>query len=264
MRVSSLHIYPIKSLGGISLPSSVVDLRGLKYDRRWMLIDNKNTFLTQRTKPTLAKFSVLLMPEHLLVTNQVNLESIRIPISPETARFETVKVWDDEIRGQLLNYEINEWFSDQLLEDVRLVFQPEDAIRRVDSKYSINGLEHTSLSDGYPILVISLASLNYLNERCSETIEMKKFRPNIVIDDCAAFQEDTIREVKINDTQLFGVKPCARCIMTTIDYQKLEFGKEPLLTLSKFRKFENKILFGQNMVVHKEGQINVGDNLTIF
>jgi uncharacterized protein len=264
MRVSSLFIYPIKSLGGINLKSSLIESRGLQHDRRWMLIDNNNSFLTQRTKPILAKFEVKINADGLVVSNAMNAANVQIPFKPETDILLTSKIWDDVVETQVVSLDVNRWFSEQLGEDIRLVFLPDHSIRPIDNRYSINGQEHTSLSDGYPILMIGQSSLDYLNHRCSEKIEMLKFRPNIAIEDSEPFFEDKIQEVHIGTAQLYGVKPCARCIMTTIDYNKLKFGKEPLLSLSKFRKFENKILFGQNMVVHQSGEIKIGDKLMIF
>ena len=259
MEISQLFIYPIKSLGGISLNSSLVEERGLQYDRRWMLVDQNNVFMSQRTLPKMAAFEVSIINSAIRVLNNQNNECVDIPFQPETDITKTVKVWDDTLASQVVSHLLNEWFSDQMNMQVNLVYQKEDSIRSVDKKYAVTGREHTSFSDGYPILIISEASLDYLNEFCSEKIEMKKFRPNIVIKDCEPFFEDNLKEIKIGDTKLQIVKPCARCQMPTLDYKTFQFSKEPTLTLSKIRKFDNKILFGQNVVVHQTGNISIGD-----
>lgn len=261
MEISRLFIYPIKSLGGISLEKSEVEMRGLKHDRRWMLVDENGVFLTQRNLPKLAAFSLSINDLHLEVLNKVTKSKIDIPFMPKSGIKMLVKVWDDELMAEIVDKDINDWFSQQLGQEVNLVYQSEDSIRRVDKKFAVSEVEHTSFSDGYPILVISEASLDELNSKCPEQIPMERFRPNMVIKYCDAFFEDRLKEIIINNTKLYGVKPCARCIMTTINQETFEKSKEPILTLSKFRKFEHRILFGQNVVVHKTGTIAVGDKI---
>jgi uncharacterized protein YcbX len=263
MEISQLYIYPIKSLGGIALKSSLIEERGLRFDRRWMLVDETNCFLTQRTLPVLSSFDVVIAENSLLVINKTNQNSISVPFLPKSNIYKKVKVWDDEVNAEIVDESISEWFSEQLYMKADLVFQHDNAIRKIDSKYAINGLEHTSFSDGYPILIISEASLALLNSKCSEKISMERFRPNIVLKDCEPFFEDSLKAIKINDVELHGVKPCARCIVPTLNPQTQKFSKEPLLTLSKFRKFDSKILFGQNAVVHQIGEISIGDKISI-
>ncbi len=261
MEISKLFIYPIKSLGGISIESSAVEMRGLKYDRRWMLIDENNRFLSQREIPELAGFNLAMGTNDISVTNTRNNESIQVPLRPLSMEMKVVKVWDDELAAQIVKPQICEWFSGQLNKKVSLVYQNEESIRKVDSKFAVTGNEHTSLSDGYPILIISEASVTYLNSICPEYIPAERFRPNIIIKDSEAFAEDKLTKILVGTTELYGVKPCARCIVTTLQPETMKFSKEPLNTLSKFRKFDNKVLFGQNLVVHQLGNISIGDIL---
>jgi hypothetical protein len=261
MEISQLFIYPIKSLGGISLLKSEVEIRGLKHDRRWMLVDESGVFLTQRNLPNLAAFSLSINDRFFEVLNKVTRSKIEIPFLPKSGIKMPVKVWDDELIAEIVDTEISEWFSQQLGQKVNLVYQSEDSIRKIDNNYAVSGEEHTSFSDGYPILIISEASLEELNSKCPEQIPMERFRPNVVVKNCVAFFEDTLKEIIINDTKLYGVKPCARCIMTTINQDTYEKSKEPIATLSKFRKLEHSILFGQNVVVHKSGTIAVEDKV---
>lgn len=261
MEISKLFVYPIKSLGGITVQTSEVEMRGLKYDRRWMLIDEHNRFLSQREIPALAGFSVVMNREDMTVTNVSNNESVLVPLIPLSLEKKVVKVWDDELSTDIVKPEICEWFSDQLNKKVSLVFQNEDSIRKVDSEFAIRGNEHTSLSDGYPILILSEASVDYLNSICPDYVPVERFRPNIVIKDSEKFAEDQLTKILVGTTELYGVKPCARCIVTTLQPETMKFSKEPLNTLSKFRKFNKKVLFGQNLVVHRIGKISVGDIL---
>ena len=263
MEISELHIYPIKSLGGISLSQSEVDLTGLKYDRRWMLTDENNVFISQRTYAELSLFNVEINLENLIVTDKRSNKSIKIPLIPESKIIENIRIWDDQIKGQIVSLQVNEFFSEHLKSNIKLFYQPDDSIRKIDLNYQKTGLEITSLSDGYPILMVSEESLEYLNQNCSEYIPMDRFRPNIVIKGVEPFFEDSIFDFNIGEVFLSGVKPCARCVVITIDQKTSEKGKEPLLTLSKIRKMNNKILFGQNVVVHNKGYIKVGDILKI-
>jgi uncharacterized protein len=261
MKISSIHVYPIKSLSGISLLSSKVTLRGLEFDRRWMLVDEQMRFITQRDFPQLAHFFVKITDKDLIVSYQN--DEIEIDLEPQTNIALKVQIWDDIVLAYEVKTSISSWFSIKLGIRCKLVYQPESSIRPIDNHYSVTQTEHTSFADGYPILMISEASLAALNEKCEEQIEIARFRPNIVIENAEPFQEDKLKAFKINDILFYGVKPCARCLMTTINLQNLQKSNEPLKTLSNFRKEGNKILFGQNVVIHSEGFLSVGDTLII-
>lgn len=261
MKVAALYIYPVKSLGEIALTESEVTERGLKYDRRWMLVDEKNALVTQRTHVEMALLKVSITPDGLLVSHRVNGATFLIPFLPQTTETLTVRVWDDLLRAIRVSDAADLWFSQQLGTSCRLVFQPDDSIRLTDERYAITGKEHVSMADGYPILMISEASLADLNSRLEIPAEMLRFRPNIVVSGCEAFTEDRLTAMTIHDVELHGVKPCARCVMTTIKPGTTESGSEPLKTLASYRKVGNKILFGQNIVVHRTGTISVGTDI---
>jgi uncharacterized protein YcbX len=115
------------------------------------------------------------------------------------------------------------------------------------------------LSDGFPYLIISQASLEDLNGRLKEPVGMERFRPNLVIAGGAAFQEDGWRSVRIGTARFDLVKPCGRCIIITTDQRTSERDKEPLRTLATYRSKVNKVLFGMNAVGDAEGTVRVGD-----
>jgi uncharacterized protein len=263
MKITNLFIYPIKSLGGISKNSAAVGMKGLAFDRRWTLVGSDNVFLSQRTVPVLGNFIVEELETSFLVINKKTNNEIEIPKSPTVSDFEIIKIWDDEINALNMGAFFNDWFSKETGMEVRLFFQPEVSIRPIDVKYAVNKTEETSLSDGYPILIISQGSLNKLNELCPETMVMERFRPNIVIDEQTPHFEDELKGFSIGSVEFYGVKPCARCIVTTINPDDLVKTAEPLKTLSTYRKVGNKILFGQNVVVHKTGIIKIGDQLVL-
>jgi uncharacterized protein YcbX len=110
-----------------------------------------------------------------------------------------------------------------------------------------------------PYLIIGQESLNDLNSRLEIPVPMDRFRPNIVFSGGVAFQEDSLRKVKIGDLEFQIVKPCARCVMTTVDQETGEKSKEPLKTLSDYRKINSKVYFGQNVVALETGKVRIGD-----
>lgn len=258
--ITEINIYPIKSLGGISLQSAVVEERGLQYDRRWVLVDENNRFMTQRENEQMALIDVKIGNDGLHVWHRLKrVAPLIIPFEPQTTDNQDVEIWDDVVQGIRVSNEADAWFSMILGKNCRLFYQPDDSIRLTDPKYSITKEEHTSFSDGYPILIIGQESLDTLNARLEEPISMKRFRTNLVFSGGQAHDEDDWKYFKVGSAKLVGVKPCARCVLTTINPETAQKGKEPLKTLSEYRKVGNKILFGQNLLVVETGTISVGD-----
>lgn len=263
LTVSELYIYPIKSLGGIALNSALLIERGFKYDRRWMLVDANNQFLTQREVNAMAFLKAQLGEQGLLITNISKPgEEVLVPFEPTVAETEMVDVWSSRCRGQRVSDEVDAWFSKQLGFACKLFFMPDTTRRYVDGRYAHNK-EITSFTDGYPLLLIGQASLDDLNSRLEEPLPMNRFRPNIVFTGGTPFEEDYLKHFDINGIPFFGVKPCARCVMTTINQQTAEKAKEPLKTLSTYRLKNKKILFGQNLLHQGTGIISIGDTLTV-
>ena len=263
LTVSELYIYPIKSLGGIALNSASLIERGFEHDRRWMLVDADNRFLSQREINTMALLKVQLAEQGLLITN-INKpgEQLLVPFEPTITETEMVEVWSSRCRGQRVSDEVDAWFSKQLGFACKLFYMPNTTHLYVDGRYAHNK-EITAFSDGYPLLLIGQASLDDLNSRLEEPLPMNRFRPNIVFTGGTPFQEDYMKLFEINGITFFGVKPCARCVMTTINQQTGEKAKEPLKTLSTYRLKNKKILFGQNLLHQGTGIISVGDTITI-
>ncbi len=264
MKISQIYIYPIKSLGAIRLQTTEVTERGLALDRRWVLVDASNVFLSQRTIPQMAKIDLEFEDNGFKITNSMNGNSILLNSESQNFEYkEIVKIWDDEILASHVSSEMDSWFSDALGIRCRLFYQDDKSIRKIDPKYSISGKEQTSLSDGYLILMISEASMELLNSKMDINIDILRFRPNIVINNVEPHLEDKIKGFSINNTHLRGVKLCSRCILPTLDPASLNYGKEPLKTLTGYRNVENKILFGQNVIIEKTGFFSVGDEIII-
>lgn len=264
MQLSEIWIYPIKSLGGISLKQSKVTRRGLENDRRWMLVDEENNFVTQRKYPELALFQPQLEGDFLKIVHKgLENEALKISLLANKNQkkiMSAVIVWEDVVEAEEVSAEANIWFSERLGFEVRLVYMPEESLRKVDPDYAVSSDNITSFSDGFPFLLIGQASLDDLNSRLQAPVSIRRFRPNFVFIGAEAYKEETWREFTIGSLAFYGVKPCGRCIMTTVNPELGTFaGKEPLYTLSKYRKVGNKVLFGQNVIAQQEGNIVVGD-----
>lgn len=263
--ISELYIYPVKSLGGIKINSAELTDRGFKYDRRWMLVDKDNRFLTQREHPLMALLQAEITNEGLKVFRKNNpSDFIIIPFADSTPERVTVSVWDDVCEAIQLSDELSNWFSDAIQLPCKLVYMPNDSLRKVDTRYAVNENDVTSFSDAYPVLIIGEESLQELNSRMINALPMNRFRPNIVIRGCVPFEEDTMRHFKINGIDFYGVKLCARCVLTTINQDTAERNKEPLKTLYTYRARNNNVYFGQNVLYHGKGTIRVGDEISII
>jgi uncharacterized protein YcbX len=261
--ISELLIYPVKSLGGISVKSAVLTDRGFEYDRRFMLIDSHNRFVTQREFPELAFFKTAILGNQLSITDKRDGSSVAVNLIVVEGEQIGVQIWDDCCQAILLDSTVADWFSARLSQPVRLVYMPDDSQRPVDPAYAAKG-ELTSFSDGYPVLIIGAESLKNLNARLENPIPMDRFRPNIVFSGGYPHIEDTFMTFKAGDVQLQAVKPCARCVMTTTDQETGQRTAEPLKTLSKYRSQHNKIYFGQNLLASKTGEVRLGDHLIVL
>jgi uncharacterized protein YcbX len=265
MHLSEINIYPVKSLRGVSLNEAIVEDRGLRHDRRWMLVDEKNHFLTQREFPVMARIKIDIDGDRF--TAATDDLSISVPLHPSTEEFHTAKIWGSTVRSQYYPAEIDAWFSEILGVGCRLVAMPEGAHRAVSPAYAIRRFKDTvSYADGYPFMILSEASLSDLNSRLTEPVPMNRFRPNFVVADAEPFAEDKWRIIRINATVFHVVKPCERCNIPTIDQVTGEkTGKEPLRTLSIFRNFKGKVLFGQNLIAENAGGVvKVGDTVEVL
>lgn len=262
--LQDIFVYPIKSLGGISLKSSITEERGLPFDRRWLLVDKKNSFLTQRKHSMMSLLQVFIEEEHLRIEHKLNeMVPLMVPLDTISTERIQVNIFDDLVVAPLIrNAKIEEWFSNFMGEEVQFIQMDEKTHRKIDPDYAKNG-EEVSFADGYPFMVTSQASLNELNTRLEEPLPMNRFRPNFVIAGTEPWEEDNWKQLTIGSTVFSVVKPCSRCKVTTINQENAEKGQEPLRTLSTYRKFNNKIIFGQNLILKSPGEIKVDDEVKI-
>lgn len=268
--LSEIWIYPIKSLGGIALTESLVQPRGLQYDRRWMLTDKQGMFVTQREIAGMALLGTAVEPPFLTVFLKKNpAENIRIPLEPPAAEMEKtrVQVWSANCAARRYGPEVNDWFSEVLGQKLQLVFMPDTTRRPADARYAPRG-QHVSFADGFPFLLIGQASLDELNSRLEQSLPMNRFRPNFVVTGSRPFEEDEWKQFTINNLQFQCVKPCARCIIPTTDQETGARRAEPLKTLATYRREGTKILFGQNVVWHEaepraSPRVSVGEAIAL-
>ncbi len=259
--VSSLSIYPVKSCRVIHENSTRVEAFGLKNDRRWMVVDENNMMLTQRKISKLC----LIQPEItetglVLKISGMDKLFVEIPLSNKKV---SVKVWSDECQAYDAGDEAATWLSHALSIECRLVYFPDDEFRQVDLSYASEG-DKTAFSDGFPLLLISQESLDDLNSRSTSPVAMTRFRPNIVVKGCEPFAEDTWKKIRIGNNIFRIVKPCSRCVIPSINIETAEREEEPLKTLISYRKRDNKIFFGQNVIADSGGAIKVGMSVEVI
>jgi len=261
LRLSEIWIYPIKSMGGIRLEKARVLPKGLEHDRRWMLVDEKNRFITQREHSKLALFQLAIKNEQLSIHHRTNLDSIHFGMNIHEKAFDSVTIWNDQVQALEVDQNVSRWFSDQLKMKCRLMYFPESNSRPVDPAYAIQN-DQVSFADGYPFLILGQASLDDLNSRLENPVPMNRFRPNLVFTGGQPYEEDQWREFSIGNNRFMGVKNCSRCVLPTVNQETGLKGDEPLRTLSTYRKRNNNIFFGQNAVALDDGILMEGNVIT--
>jgi uncharacterized protein YcbX len=276
LRVASLHVHPVKSLRGVDVAAATVDDLGLALDRRWMLVDEDGVFLTQREDAGMARLAVALLDTRGSPAPQAALDStVRVtapdgrtidlvPPPPDAPR-RPVRIWAHTVAACSYPADVDAWFSEALGHRCALVWMPDDVCRPVDHA-SATADDRAPFSDGFPVLVVSEASLADLNARLAArgepAVAMARFRPNVVVAGAGPYAEDGWASVQVGDVALALVKPCGRCVVTTLDPHSGAGGVEPLRTLAEYRRQGSKVLFAQNALVRAGGTIRVADAVT--
>ncbi len=265
MKLTEINIYPIKSTRRIALDESEVLPRGLPWDRRWMLVDAQGKFMTARQYPTLAVVDTRL-DDTALHVSVPGRPALMLPLQPEDHRLTKVNIWRDQCDAISIGEDADAWFSDYLGVSCHLVRMTDDLVRGVDQDYGQPG-DEVSFADGFPMLLITEASLDDLNTRLEHPVSMRRFRPNLVVDGDAPYAEDHWRRIRIGEVEFEGVKNCSRCIFTTIDPDTgiKNPATEPLRTLSQYRRRPaGGVYFGQNLIPRSGGRVRVGDAVEVL
>jgi uncharacterized protein YcbX len=267
--LTGLFIYPVKSLGGISMPAAELTPQGLRHDRRWLIVDEGNRFLTQREHAEMALLAV--EPAHngflLRHRQRPDLLPLYIPFEATPDKTLFVTIWDDMVFAWRGAPEADEWLSDALGRTCKLVYMSDMVRRDVEpDKPELNPAGTlVSFADGYPYLLASEESLAKLNDQLTEPVPMNRFRPNLVVRGAAADAEMQWAGFQIAGNAFRSVRGCGRCVVTTIDQETAQknLSTEPLRTLATYRKQGNKIMFGQNVTGPASGQLRVGDAVVL-
>jgi len=255
-RISALYVYPVKACRGVRLDTARVVARGFEHDRRYMIVDARGRFVTQRELPELALVTTAIGKDSI-VLRRTGYPDCALPFEHASGAELEVSVWDHS--GPALRHEAGSaWLSAILGSPVSLVFMPDSHRRQVNPERARPG-DIVSFADGYPFLVISEASLEELNSRLETPLVMERFRPSIVVSGVPAFAEDAWRNVRLGEVSFRGVKRCERCTVTTVDPETGIRGKEPLRTLATFRREDGKVWFGMNLIHDAEGTLSTGD-----
>lgn len=245
---------------GIELKEAQLCDYGLRYDRQWMLVDENNQFLSQRKLPHMAQFKTSITGSKLIVSH-LN-ESIELDLTQISNADCEVTIWGDTVKASLESDTVNTWFSQQLMQPCKLVKLAKDQQRKVDSNYAKNN-ENVGFADGFPLLVLSYESINLLNSKLSESININRFRPNIIINGLAAHEEDNIKAIQIGNITIQLAKPCSRCVIPSIDQTTGEKNKGVLPALVKYRKKDNQVFFGMNGLHQSLGKLKQNAPVTI-
>lgn len=262
--LAAIHIHPVKSCAPLALEAATVEARGLAHDRRYLVVDAEGRFLTGRQLPRLTLLRALPlagglalqapgMPSHEMAAPEGNPERI------------AVTIWDDTVDAAACEAAVDAWLSRFLGRPVRLAFMDHLARRAVDPDYGGTG-DEVGFADGYPLLLLSQAAHDALNARLAKPLPITRFRPNLVLAGCAAHAEDGWRRIRVGAIEFDLVKPCTRCVFTTVDGERGAFSGdgEPLATLKAYRRGARGITFGQNLIARGLGVLRVGDPVEVL
>lgn len=260
MRVDSLHIYPVKSLRGIKVASAVMERRGFRHDRRWMIVGPDGVFFTQRKIAKMALFDQDLTDGGLRLGVK-GMPDLEVPLAP-TGQARRVKVWRSWVAAHQVSDEADAWLTEALGTPCSLVRLSESS-RRTAKGPQTQPSDIVGFADSNPVLLATLATLEDLNSRLEKPLPMARFRPNVVVSGSRALEEDHWQQVHLGDeVRLHQTRLCGRCVVTTIDIETAQSSDEPLRTLATYRRQGKNVIFGTHFAPSSLGTVKVGDVVT--
>lgn len=268
MHLSALHCYPLKSAAGVAVETLDIAARGPRHDRRWLVVDADGRFVTARQVSELVLIRARILG-HGLRLSAPGLNDLDVTLPAPDATRQRVSIWKDTVDAPIAGAAADAWLSAYLRQPVRLVYMDDDARRAIDPAYARPG-DEVSFADGYPLLIISQAALDGLNARLADAgrapVAMAQFRPNLVVADAAAHDEDGWKRVRIGAIEFDAVKVCTRCVFTTVDPigGARRADGEPLNALKGYRRTPSGITFGMNLIPRGTGTLRVGDAVTVL
>ncbi|MGQ5525228.1 MOSC domain-containing protein [Chitinimonas sp. PSY-7] len=260
MQLAEIYVHPLKSCRGNMPSSAVLEEMGLEHDRRWMLVDADGKFITGRQYPKLVLIEVAA-DSNGAIFRAPCIEALRVD-HVEMVETIPVVVWRSAFDARTGSWDADFWFSDFLGFACRLVYVGSDTSRRTTADPTVP----VGFADGYPLLLIGSASLTDLNARLNQPVSMRHFRPNLVVQTESAYMEDDWRRICIGEVIFENVKPCTRCIFTTVDPDSatLHAERQPLEMLNTYRRTEAGTVFGINLVARGKGVLHLGDAVSVL
>ncbi len=261
--LAHINVFPIKSCAPLTLDQAFVESRGLRGDRRWMVVDAEGRFVTARKHSRLVLIRARF-DDDALILDAPGMTSLRLTRSLNPEKVVTT-IWRDEVVADIADAEANSWIREYLGFAARFAFMDDACVRPVDPDFAHLG-DEVSFADGYPLMVISQTALDDLNARLQSPVPMLRFRPSLVVANTSPHAEDSWRSIRIGDIRFDVVKPCVRCMLTTVDPETGRFDEsgEPLRTLISYRRTDKGVTFGQNLIPRGTGTIKVGDEIVII
>lgn len=268
--LKSLHIYPVKSCRRVDLEAAEVEPWGLAGDRRWLITDAEGLMRTQRVLPRLALIRPCYAADGVLRLRAPGMPDLEVapPVRAAGAVEAKVTVWRFNGPAARAGGEADEWLSSFIGEPSMLVYMDDTSARPTNPEYS-RAEDRVSFADGYPLLLASTASLAALSDWIVETggepVPMTRFRPNVVVAGTEPWAEEDWKRVRLGSQVFRVVKPCARCIVTTVDPELGAFtGRFPLAALRRFHRDGRKVIFGMNLVPDTVGPLRVGEEFEVL
>ncbi|XP_076002822.1 mitochondrial amidoxime-reducing component 1 [Genypterus blacodes] len=272
--VSQLLIHPVKSGKALSVSQAECQNFGLKHgdlqDRHWLVVQEDGHMVTGRQEPRLVLMS-LTCDDGQVCLNGPDMDELRFPFKQPKNPEKGCRVFGADIQGRDCGDEASRWLTRYLAADktFRLVhFEPHMQPRKQEELQLPHLKCEVAYPDCAPVMLLSEASVRDLDSKVEKDMTVERFRPNIVISDCEAFEEDSWEEIQIGSVRLQRVMSCGRCIFTTVDPETgIINRKEPLETLKSYRQckpsekhiYQTSPLFGQLLTVKKTGTMHVGD-----
>jgi uncharacterized protein YcbX len=270
LTLREINRFPVKSCRGEPRERAVVEPWGLAGDRRWMIVDDDGAVITAREYPQLVLVRPTLRADGGLTLTAPELPDLQVDV-PTPGRLVDVQVWSSRLTAAVAADDAHAWFGKVLGRSARLVHL-DDPTRRHPNPNFARADDLVSLADGYPLHVITTASLGALNDLIAAgpladqgPLPAIRFRPNLVVQGGEPWAEDGWRRVRIGAALFRSVKGCDRCVLTTIDPVTARKGKEPIATLARHRRWDGATWFGMDLVPDNPGaEVVVGDEVEVL